>query len=215
LSRALFEALRIPVESSRIPFDDTLSTLAALRDRGFQLGVVTNRLWGGKPFLEGMGAFHLLSYFDAEKMAISADLGLRKPTPEIYLHALRAHGVAPSEAVMVGDSLPADVVGPQNLGMLTVWKPKAMVAQMVKEHLAKHGTSLERYNAEQVTLREVGTGELPAGPLPSDMFDSSLADLLNHSDYWHQFLRGRIRPDFIIQHVRDLLDVFLQAGRQS
>jgi FMN phosphatase YigB (HAD superfamily) len=74
LSRALFEALRIPVESSRIPFDDTLSTLAALRDRGFQLGVVTNRLWGGKPFLEGMGAFHLLSYFDAEKMAISADL---------------------------------------------------------------------------------------------------------------------------------------------
>jgi FMN phosphatase YigB (HAD superfamily) len=215
LSRALFEALRIPVELSRIPFDDTLPTLAALRDRGFQLGVVTNRLWGGKPFVEGMGAFNMLSYFDAQKMAISADLGLRKPAPEIYLHALRAHGIAPSEAVMVGDSLPADVVGPQNLGMLAVWKPKAMVAQMVKEHLAKYGTSLERYNAEHVTPPELRTGELPAGPLPPGMFDTSLADILNHSDYWHQFLRGRIRPDFIIQHMSDLLDVFLQAGRQS
>ncbi|HZR42983.1 MAG TPA: HAD family hydrolase [Ktedonobacteraceae bacterium] len=214
LSNALFEALRIPVDPSRIPFDDTLPTLATLQDRGFQLGVVTNRLWGGKPFIEGMQDLGMLKYFDPQKMAISADLLLRKPAPEIYQYALRAHGIPAEEAIMVGDSLPADVVGPQHLGMLTVWKPKAMVAQMVKEHLAKHGICLERYNAEHATPCEVRKDELPAEPLPQGMFDTTLADILNHSDYWHQFLLGHIRPDFIIQDLQDLLDIFLVAGRQ-
>src|SRR5438093_1436578 len=43
---AIFEALRVRIPESRPLFDDVLSTLATLRQRGFLLGVVTNRQWG-------------------------------------------------------------------------------------------------------------------------------------------------------------------------
>ncbi|GAC1429696.1 MAG: hypothetical protein PVS3B3_10210 [Ktedonobacteraceae bacterium] len=212
LGKALFEALRISAATSRILFEDTLPTLAALQARGFQLGVVSNRLWGGQPFVDDMAAHGLLAYFDPDKMAISADLGLRKPTPAIYLHALRAHNMAPEQTVMVGDSLPADVVGSQHLGMLAVWSPKRLVAEMVKAHLAAHGVSLQKYNAHHVSLLASQSAARPPDPLPADMFDTSLADILNHAEYWKQFLCGQIKPDLLVERIRDLLDVFVKAG---
>ena len=72
LCHDLFETLRIPVRVSRILFADTCSTLAILQQRGFLLGVVTNRPWGGKPFLEDMRKLGLLEYFDPRHIAISA-----------------------------------------------------------------------------------------------------------------------------------------------
>ncbi len=41
--------------------------------------------------------------------------------PEIFEAALAALGVAPDEAVHVGDSLKADVAGAAALGIRTVW----------------------------------------------------------------------------------------------
>ncbi len=68
LSTALFEALRIRAIDSRILFDDSLPTLTTLQAHGFQLGVVTNRLWGGLSFVEDLEAFGLLKYFDPDKL---------------------------------------------------------------------------------------------------------------------------------------------------
>jgi HAD superfamily hydrolase (TIGR01509 family) len=119
-----FEALRIPTMESRILFEDTCATLAELQQRGFLLGVVTNRPWGGKPFLEGMRKLGLLEYFDPRHIAISADLGVRKPNPAIFLHALNALNVRPEEVAMVGDSLHADIFGAKELNMIAIWKPK-------------------------------------------------------------------------------------------
>ena len=45
-----------------------------------------------------------------------------KPHVAIFQHALEALDVAPEEAVMVGDSLLADVAGAQAMGMTAVWK---------------------------------------------------------------------------------------------
>lgn len=212
VSTGLFEALCIRAIDSRILFDDSLPALAALHAHGFQLGVITNRLWGGSPFVEDLKAFGLLNYFDPDKLVISADLGLRKPTPEMYLRALREQHVAPEEAVMVGDALPADVVGPQRLGMRAIWKPKAMVAQMVKEHLGKYGLSLEQYNADPTVLLQSSAQHQTSGPLPAGMFDTKLADILHHADYWHQFLRGQILPDAIIEQPKDLVDMLVRAS---
>ena len=214
LSTALFEALRIPAATSRILFEDSLQTLAALQARGFGLGVVTNRLWGGQPFVDDMETHGLLKYFDPDKLVVSADLGLRKPTPAIYRHALKAHNMVPEQTVMVGDSLPADVVGAQRLGMLAVWSPKQLVVEMVKTHLATLGISLQAYNAHHVSPLASHPGARSSKALPSDMFDTSLADILNHGDYWQQFLCGQIKPDVIIEHIGDLLDVFVEAGIQ-
>ena len=95
-----------------------------LQQRGFLLGVVTNRQWGGKTFREDLEILGLLEYFQYQHMAISADLGVRKPHPAIFQHALNALCVAPEEAVMVGNSLRADIVGAQRSGIFTIWKPK-------------------------------------------------------------------------------------------
>lgn len=212
ISTELFEVLCIPASASRILFDDTLSALAALQAHGFQLGVITNRLWGGPAFIEDMKTFGLLKYFDPEKLAISADLGLRKPAAEMYWHALRAYQVAPRQAMMVGDSLPADVVGAQQLGMCAVWKPKPKLIQLVKEHLGKHELSFEQYNADPTALQRSSARGQSAEPLPAGTFDTLLADILNHADYWHQFLQGTLQPNVIIERLSDLADLLVQVG---
>ena len=45
-----------------------------------------------------------------------------KPRPEPFLRALDALGVAPADALFVGDELEADIRGAKALGMTTVWK---------------------------------------------------------------------------------------------
>jgi len=113
LGARIFEALRVRIPTSRVLFPDTLSTLEMLRQRGYILGVVTNRDHGGRPFHE-----------DLQHMAISADLGIRKPNPDIFKHALERLNVAPEETAMVGDNLKADIAGAKKLNILGIWKPK-------------------------------------------------------------------------------------------
>jgi putative hydrolase of the HAD superfamily len=47
-------------------------------------------------------------------------VGKKKPDPEIFNHALKVGSVSSSEAVMIGDSLEADVQGALNVGMHAV-----------------------------------------------------------------------------------------------
>ena len=123
LAAALFEALNISTAEERLVFDDVIPTLATLQQRDFLLGVATNRPWGGQSFRDDLQALGLLDYLDPRAIAVSADLGVRKPHPALFLHALSGVGVAPEEAAMVGDSLRKDILGAQALGMITVWKP--------------------------------------------------------------------------------------------
>lgn len=102
------------------PFPDAAETLRWLKEAGYRLGCVTNRALGGEPFLQEMEEHGLRHFFDA--WAVSCDLGYEKPHPAIFRCALEALDVAPEEAVMVGDSLAADVAGAQRLGMTAVWK---------------------------------------------------------------------------------------------
>jgi HAD superfamily hydrolase (TIGR01549 family) len=120
---ALFQHTQIPIEGSRSLFADAIETLTELQQRGFLLGVVTNRTWGGTPFLDSIDRMGLLKFFAPETIAISADLRIRKPHATIFQYTLQALNVQPEEAVMVGDSLSADVVGSNRLGIYAVWKP--------------------------------------------------------------------------------------------
>ncbi|HSJ97377.1 MAG TPA: HAD family hydrolase [Myxococcota bacterium] len=56
-----------------------------------------------------------------DALAISHDVGLRKPRAELFAAALDALGVAAGEAIHVGDNLEADVAGAAALGLRTVW----------------------------------------------------------------------------------------------
>jgi HAD superfamily hydrolase (TIGR01549 family) len=104
----------------RAMFEDAFPMLDWLRDHGFRIGCVTNRVFGGARFAEELRELGLDKYF--ESVAVSCDLGYMKPHEKCYQHALDEMGLAPEECVMVGDSLKADVQGAQTLGMTSVWR---------------------------------------------------------------------------------------------
>jgi putative hydrolase of the HAD superfamily len=101
-------------------FDDAVDTLETLRERGYRLACVTNRPYAGPQFQTEIEEHGLAALFDA--MSVSCEIGYMKPHPEIFQHALEALRIAPADAVMVGDSLRADVQGAQELGMTAVWR---------------------------------------------------------------------------------------------
>lgn len=74
--------------------------LQAMRAMGLRLACVTNKASRfTRPLLAATG---LAGFFDA--VVTSDVVGRRKPDPEVFLHACRALGVTPSEAVVIGDS---------------------------------------------------------------------------------------------------------------
>jgi putative hydrolase of the HAD superfamily len=90
----------------------TLTTLDALRERGFRLAVVSNcttetsQVWKASPFG---------TRFDAT--ALSCDLGFGKPDPAIYQWAADALGVVPADCLFVGDGADGELAGAAALGM--------------------------------------------------------------------------------------------------
>lgn len=96
-------------------FDDVAPVLAELRGM-LRLGVITN----GNADLEVIGLHH---HF--EVALSSARFGRAKPDPSIFLAACEAMGVAPQDAVYVGDDLRLDVLGAQAAGMRAVWMNRA------------------------------------------------------------------------------------------
>jgi 2-haloalkanoic acid dehalogenase type II len=58
-------------------------------------------------------------YFDY--ILCSRDVGVRKPNPEVFRIVLRELGVRPEEAVHVGDSVEADMMGARDAGITGIW----------------------------------------------------------------------------------------------
>jgi putative hydrolase of the HAD superfamily len=99
------------------PFPDTLSTLGALRDHGFEMGLVSNAKsdWAVHSILEKNG---LDRYFRV--VVTSAEMGIRKPRVEIFERALGMLGAKSAESAFLGDSLNADVIGARIVGMRSI-----------------------------------------------------------------------------------------------
>ncbi|MBA4384372.1 MAG: hypothetical protein C0410_06525 [Anaerolinea sp.] len=97
---------------------DTHDTLTTLHNKGYRLGLISNA--SNTPDLNRLIDNHQLrQYF--EIVVISAEEGIRKPDPRIFSKTLKKLGVKPENAIMVGDTLPADVLGAQNSGVKSVW----------------------------------------------------------------------------------------------
>jgi putative hydrolase of the HAD superfamily len=87
-------------------YDGVVQALQRLRDSGLRLALVSNSEGTVEALIERL---QLSAYFDA--VVDSWHVGVTKPDAAIFLHALERLGVAPAEAVMVGDSMKADVGG--------------------------------------------------------------------------------------------------------
>ncbi len=102
----------------RTMFADAFTVLDWLRDHGYRIGCVTNRVFGGPRFVEEMREIGLDRYF--EVTAVSCDLGYMKPHPRIFEWTFEQMKIDPRETAMVGDSLRADVEGAQAVGLTTI-----------------------------------------------------------------------------------------------
>ncbi|MBM2809866.1 MAG: hypothetical protein HW416_625 [Chloroflexi bacterium] len=99
------------LESYRL-FSDALPTLERLHTSGLRLGVISNWEEWLERLLVSLG---VAQHFDA--IAVSGVCGFEKPDQAIFLQALEVAGVAPEQAVHVGDSLRDDVEGAEAVGI--------------------------------------------------------------------------------------------------
>lgn len=111
-------------------YPETLVTLTALADRGFQLGVISNfdsRLFG---LLDG---FTIAHFFDP--IVISTHAGAAKPEGAIFTQALAHHGFRPEGTLHVGDSFHADIVGARTAGMTPVLIDRKATTEKMSDYL--------------------------------------------------------------------------------
>ena len=96
-------------------FDGCAVVLETLHARGYRLGVIANQVPGTAERLKKWG---ILQFFDV--IAPSAELGMAKPDPAIFLWALHEANCKPENAVMIGDRIDNDILPAQALGMKAV-----------------------------------------------------------------------------------------------
>ncbi len=100
------------------PMPNAHAVLDELCDAGYRLGVLSNA--GDEDnVLRLLAKAELEAYF--EPILISAALGIRKPDPKPFELVLQAWNLPPGEVVMIGDTLVADILGAQRVGMRQIW----------------------------------------------------------------------------------------------
>ena len=98
-----------------VPTEDVATVLAALRLRGYRLGVISN--WSADLPLV-LSRLELDIHFEA--VFASESLGYAKPHPAAFLVPLERMGLTPGESAYVGDLYHVDVVGSREAGLWPV-----------------------------------------------------------------------------------------------
>ena len=98
--------------------NDAIPTLRTLRAMGYHITLISNAA-DAQDVQSLVDKAGLRPYL--EFILISADVGIRKPHPRIFQLALEYWQARPDQAVMVGDTLGADILGGLNAGIATIW----------------------------------------------------------------------------------------------
>jgi HAD superfamily hydrolase (TIGR01549 family) len=144
--RAAYQESRRPVPGA-IPLLERLHTLVTV-------GIVSNNLTEeqeGK--LRHTGMDHLI-----DVLVTSESAGAIKPEPGIFEEAIRQAGCRPAEAVMVGDSWEADIVGARDAGLRAVWFNRYRRPCPDPSMAAE----IESFEPVETTLSIVGVGDRAA-----------------------------------------------------
>ncbi len=116
--REALDALYSVTQKNWVLEDDCAETIRALKSRRYHLGILSNA-GDDKDVQQLVAGFGIHAEFDF--VLTSAACYYRKPHPRAFELALAHWGIPPQEAVMVGDSLCADMEGAKKLAMQTVW----------------------------------------------------------------------------------------------
>jgi len=116
--RAALDAMYGVTQQNWYLEEDAISTLEILKSRGYRLGLISNTSDDNN--VQGIiNRWGVRSFF--ETIITSAALGIRKPDAHIFRVALDRLRVQPEAAVMVGDTLEADVLGANQSGIYSIW----------------------------------------------------------------------------------------------
>jgi HAD superfamily hydrolase (TIGR01549 family) len=135
-----------------------LDLVHALKARGCKLGIVTNGF--AATHHEKIARLGLTPHFDA--LFLADEMGMVKPDPGVFQHAMDVLGSAPERTAMVGDRYDRDIVGAHTLGIFTV---------LVDVHAIPIPAGGPQPDAIVATIAEVfavlplvAQGEQPVGP---------------------------------------------------
>ena len=103
------------LSDARVCFEANAPVLGRLAER-YRLGIVSN-FYGNLPTV--CDNANVRRYFGV--IVDSAQVGLLKPDPRIFLAAAEALDIKPGRTVMVGDSLARDMAGARAAGMAHIW----------------------------------------------------------------------------------------------
>ncbi len=93
-------------------FDDTVAIVGQLRRRGVRLYGLTN--WSAETFPYARERFDFVGWFDG--IVVSGEIGVAKPSPEIFHHLFQRFGLEPGNAVFIDDH-PPNIEAAQSLGL--------------------------------------------------------------------------------------------------
>lgn len=105
------------------PFEDVLPLLADLKAAGVVVGIITHGL--SVKQAEKLWRLGVARHLNPMAVFISDQVGISKPNPKLYTHALRALKLDPRRAMYVGDNPEHDIAPPLSLGMPAVWSSRA------------------------------------------------------------------------------------------
>jgi putative hydrolase of the HAD superfamily len=114
----LLDAWASPYADSLTPEPGAPGAVAALREMGLALVVVSNVPLPGRFYERALERFRMLEHL--EHRFFSHDAGSRKPAPQMIEMALDALGVAPERAAMVGDRRATDIAAGRAAGVTTI-----------------------------------------------------------------------------------------------
>jgi len=97
-------------------FEGATQVLGYLQEK-YTLHIISNGF--KETTLTKMRVSGLNPYFD--QVIISEDVGVNKPHPVIFRHALYQANAGKEESIMVGDSLEADIRGAQSFGLKAIF----------------------------------------------------------------------------------------------
>lgn len=137
--RNALDALFAVTQSNWALEEDAIPTLKKLEESGYRLGIISNA--GDDQDVQQLArGFKIRQYFDF--ILTSAACSYRKPHPRIFELALANWYLLPSEAVMVGDNLTADIQGAKNAGLYGVWISRRADPQMEKQEAVSPDASM-------------------------------------------------------------------------
>jgi REG-2-like HAD superfamily hydrolase len=118
LSRSFQEIMQKTESWTEYP--DVRPALERLRRRDFKVGVVSNATDLLNKVFQNLD---LSRYFDF--VIISDEVGVRKPSPEIFMMAAEEAGTSPSRSLYLGDKPAVDIKGATRAGMNAILVDRA------------------------------------------------------------------------------------------